>query len=694
MRKPVTMTAGVNRKTLLFSLTTAFGILLYWEVLLYYQLHRSLRGMSPWNVLFLIPVAFFFASLTNWFSTRKKTDGLISILLIILFSLFYLIDLVYYRTFGSLFSVSMMGTGVDAVTSFFWSIRSTLRENILAILLLEVPALLELLYIYKKEKDDERFPLKERFAMMLCAITLWCLIVWILPLSGTADHSAYGVYHSRYTDTDTAAAKLGALPNFIVELKCSIFGSSDTGELLLISENVEEEVREEIPEAIAAPITYNRYDGLFFSDLKKESQDKTIDALCDYLAEQPATRQNEYTGLFEGYNLIYICAESFSSLAIDEEVTPTLYNLANGGIVLNNYYNSFKNTTTNGEYAFLTGLWPDVARKDTNMGKISGTMGQSMDKNMDMALGNIFKRSEGVQARAYHNYLGDYYGRNRTLPNMGFECKFMNDGMKFTTAWPASDLEMMEQSIDDYINEDRFCTYYMTFSGHGNYTSDNIMVARNLNTVSSLVSEYLPTSALGYLSANYELEKAMNCLIGRLAEAGKLENTVIVLTGDHYPYYLTDAGYEALKGARKDETFESYRSTCIIYKAGLKEKIEVDTPCCNVDILPTICNLFGLSYDSRLYAGCDVFSDGDHVAQLYNKTFITDKVKYDYASGEAQWLDGAEEENQDVYLERMKNVVKNRYAMSVQIEDSDFYSFVFDNYKTKKNTQINEWDLR
>ncbi len=694
MKKPVMMTAGANRKTLFHSLAIAFLILLYWEALLYYQLHRSLKGMSMWNILFLVPVAFFFVSLTNWFSTRKRADGFISVVTTIIFSFFYVIDLIYYRTFGSLFSASMAGMGIDAATGFFWSLRTTLQENVFLIVLLEAPVLLELLAIRNKEKDDERFPLTERLGMVLCAVTLWFLIASILPLSGTSDQSAYGVYHSRYTDTDTAAAKLGALPNFIVEMKCSIFGSENEKEDLLVSENAEEEIREDIPQEAANPVAYNRYDGLYFSELRKESEDETTAAICDYLAGQPATRQNEYTGLFKGYNLIYICAESFSSLAIDEKVTPTLYRLANNGIVLNNYYNSFKNTTTNGEYAFLTGLWPDVARKDTNMGRISGTMGQSMDKNMDMALGNIFKRSEGIQPRAYHNYLGEYYGRNRTLPNMGFECKFMNDGMKFTTAWPASDLEMMEQSIDDYINEPRFCSYYMTFSGHGNYTSDNIMVARNLNTVSSLVSQNLPTSALGYLSANYELEKAMCLLVDRLEEAGKLDNTVIVLTGDHYPYYLTDAGYEALKGEKKDETFESYHSTCIIYNAGLKEKIEVDAPCCNVDILPTICNLFGISYDSRLYAGSDIFSDGDHIAQLYNKTFISEKVKYDYATGEAEWLEDADQEDPDKYLERLIGVVKNRYAISVEIEDSDFYGFLFDHYREKKNTAVNERDFR
>ncbi|MBQ5444993.1 MAG: LTA synthase family protein, partial [Erysipelotrichaceae bacterium] len=412
-------------------------------------------------------------------------------------------------------------------------------------------------------------------------------------------------------------------------------------------------------------------------------EDEEVRDLLNYMASQEVSEKNEYTGLFEGYNLIYICAESFSSLAIDETITPTLYKMANNGIVLNNYYNSFRNTTTNGEYAILTGVWPDVARQSTNMGKITGTMGRSIGKDMTPALGNTFALSEGLQPRAYHNYLGYYYGRNKTLPNMGFECQFMNDGMEFTTAWPASDLEMLEQSVDDYLNDDRFLTYYMTFSGHGNYTTDNVMVAKNIKTVTSKLSEHLPSSAEGYLAANYELEEAMAYLLERLQGAGKLDNTVIVIAGDHYPYYLTDAGYKALKGEAVDEDFESFHSSCIIYNAGLKQKIEVDTPCCNVDIIPTIYNLFGVTYDSRLYAGTDIFGSGMHIAQLYNKNFITDKVKYNAATGKAEWLvDTSEysEEKLNGYLESAINTVKNRYAFSIGVEDTDLYSYVFDNY--------------
>ena len=666
--------ARAARKFLCF-----FVILVYWESLLYLQLHSSLQDLGMWNLLFMVPIAFLMTAFSGLFR-HGRLNSFIDIILTIAVSLFYLIDLIYYRTFGSLFSFSMVGAGGDAVTNFWWSMKTTLKENIFVIFLFEVPVLYFIYQSFIRKKDSDHYPLLWHIAMCVFAFASWFALVAALPLTGTQDHTAYGAYHSRYIDTDTASSKLGVLPNFLVEIKCSYFGSDDQSEVLQVTEEVEMEEAAAVKEEV---ILYNEYEGLNFNRLSVQSDDDMISKLCDYLKWETPSTKNEYTGLFEGYNLIYICAESFSSLAIDETITPTLYKMANNGIVLENYYNSFKNVTTNGEYAFLTGLWPDVARQETNNGRLTGTMGQSIDKDMSFALGNMFNLSEEIQSRAYHNYLGYYYGRDKTLPNMGFECQFMNDGMKFTTAWPASDLEMMEQSVDDYIDDERFCTYYMTFSGHGNYTTDNIMVSRNISTVNKLLDHHLPTSAVGYLSANYELEKAMTYLLERLEEAGKLDRTVIVLTGDHYPYYLTDYGYEALKGEDFDANFESFHSSCIIYNAGLKKTIRCDVPCCNVDILPTIFNLFNIRYDSRLYAGTDVFSDGFHVAQLYNKSFVTKYVKYNYTNGKAEWLiDTAEydEERLNTYLETAISIVKNKYALSIGIEESDFYQFICDHY--------------
>ena len=669
-------------RDIITDLSVFFFILLYFEMILYYQLHSSLAGFTIWNVLFLIPEAFVLTSLTGWFSDRKIINGLIKTFLIFIVSLFYIVDLIYFKTFGSLLSASMLSAGGNAVTNFWWSITNTLSENALTIFLLEIPTVLMFIVSFAQRRINVHHSVIDRVALFALSFMIWLLVVSLLPIAGRADHSAYGAYHSRFVDTDTASKKLGVLPNFIVELRCSLFGSDDSDNTLEAINEISAEEEETEEEEEPVKISYNEYEGLDFKALSEKTEDDSIRSLCEYLYSVNPTMKNDYTGMFEGYNLIYICAESFSSLAIDKNITPTLYKMDNNGIVLENYYNSFKNVTTNGEYAFLTGVWPDVARSYTNGGAVTGTMGQSIDNNMSTALGNMFNKNENIQSRGYHNYYGSYYGRNRTLPNMGFDCQFMNDGMSFTYSWPASDLEMMEQSVDDYINDDLFCTYYMTFSGHGNYTTDNIMVYKNINYVDSMIDKELPVSAIGYLSCNYELEKAMTYLLERLEEAGVLDKTVIVLAGDHYPYYLSESGYEALSGKEFDENFESFKSTCIIYNSAISRPIKVDTPCCNVDIIPTIYNLFGIDYDSRLYAGTDIFGNGTHIAQLYNKSFISDLVKYNFATGEALWtvdIDDYEDDYLERYLEKMISTVKNRYAMSITIEKTDFYDFVLQN---------------
>ena len=659
-----------------------FLILIYWELLLYYQLHKTILSISIWNILFMLPLSCLLTFILSW-SKSRKVNNIFKILLTFIVSIFYLGELIYYKIFGSLLSVSTMGNGTNALVDFWWSTKASIQENIVLIIIFELPILIQIILVFIN-KEDNSYDLKRHLIVFVTAVVLWVGVVLCLPISGTEDYSAYGAYHSRFIDTDSASSKLGVLPNFIVEVKCTLFSSDNVINVYQTTDNVVIAEENDEVEEVVEEVQYNQYEGLDFVELGELTDDETIKSLCEYLSSQENTNKNEYTGLFEGKNLIYICAESFSRLAIDEEITPTLYKMANNSIVLNNYYNSFKNVTTNGEYAFLTGLWPNVVRENTKGGNLTGTMGQSINKNMSQALGNMFNRSERIVSRGYHNYLGYYYGRNQTLPNMGFTCKFMSDGMEFTTSWPSSDLEMFEQSVDDYIGDQQFCAYYMTFSGHGNYTTDNVMVSRNIDEVSSMIDDNPPTSALGYLSCNYELEKAMTYLLERLEEVGQLENTVIVLTGDHYPYYLTDYAYEYLAGEEIDYDFGMYKSTCIIYNAGLEENIYVDEPCCNVDILPTILNLFGINYDSRLYAGTDIFSDGMHIAQLYNKSFITDYVKYNYSTGEAEWLIDTSEYDQeklDAYLENAINVVKNKYMMSVEIEDTDFYAFVFDNYQ-------------
>lgn len=158
-----------------------------------------------------------------------------------------------------------------------------------------------------------------------------------------------------------------------------------------------------------------------------------------------------------------------------------------------------------------------------------------------------------------------------------------------TSKWPNSDYEMIKTTMDDYINNDKFVAYYMTVSGHMNYTRlGNTMVSKNWEYVKDL-----PYSdrAKGYLAANIELDKAVGELLSRLEQAGKLEDTVIVISGDHYPYGLTLDEINELSTYERDDKFEKVKMPFLIWSGSMKGAIKVEKIGSSLDILPTVLNL-------------------------------------------------------------------------------------------------------
>ena len=125
------------------------------------------------------------------------------------------------------------------------------------------------------------------------------------------------------------------------------------------------------------------------------------------------------------------------------------------------------------------------------------------------------------------------------------------------------------------------------------------------------------------------------------------------------------------------DKFSKYESKLIFWVGGLEEDIIVDEYLCNVDILPTILNLWGFEYDSRLLAGRDVFADGDHVAVLVDKSWLTDKVWFDADSAEVRYL--VEEDAVPAnYIENMNKRIATQFTISADILNEAYYNFVFD----------------
>ena len=280
---------------------------------------------------------------------------------------------------------------------------------------------------------------------------------------------------------------------------------------------------------------------------------------------------------------------------------------------------------------------------------------------------------------AYHNHTYTYYDRNKYLTNLGFYYKGYGgdsfgkgNGLQIKKSWPESDVQVVDVTTDLFTSSEPFVTYYMSISGHGDYTwLGNYIASKNKQQV---LDEPYSTAVQAYIATQLEFEASMELLLQRLEEAGVLDNTVIVIVADHYPYGLTNEQYSELVGHELETNFEIYKNGCIIYKPGIEPAV-VTSPTSHLDILPTLSNMFGLEFDSRLYMGRDVFSDAAPLVMFRNRSWITDLVAYNADSKQYTYF--TDMEIPEEYLAYIKAEVKNRFTISELILETDYWSILF-----------------
>lgn len=506
----------------------------------------------------------------------------------------------YFKTYWGLGFVMQM-TG-NVVGNFFTTMMEIIVSRLLFILLAFVP--LAALIIFHRHLLPGR-QLRGRTRLLALAGFI------VFQAAGSA--LCYtGEYKADYTYnfiTDRAVPNFGLSASVRLELQYTLFGLPDAPVI---------QVAEPEPEPEPSPVVYdyNKMD----LDFEAESQlvgGQTLANMHKYFSSLTASQKNEYTGMFEGKNLIQITAEAFSPYVISKELTPTLYKLTHEGFVFNNYYQpGWGQSTTGGEFAAMTGVIPTWINNNLSFYV-------SHKDYMPFALGNQF-RALGYTTVAYHNNVYTYYNRHLTHPNLGYDYYGQGNGLNITgPGWPYSDLEMMELTapayIEDYVQNGKpFHAYYMTVSGHANWGWGNAMSAKNREAA---VATYPNASqpVQGYIAANLELEYALTYLLEQLEAAGIADDTVICLTADHYPYALvTDEVdyYQELSGKQDSELdISRYRNTLILWSGSMEQPVTVNTPCSSIDIIPTLSNLFGLTYDSRLLSGRDVFAENYNASQ-------------------------------------------------------------------------------
>lgn len=603
----------------------------------------------------------------------------------------YISQVVYHRIFGTLFIVNSLQGARDAMY-FADVLFISIFKSLPIIGFFFIPTVL-FVVVTRKYISRSKHTVVSVMAAACTAILISAFTTGLVILDNSGAVSPRRLYLSEFSD-ELASRRFGLLQAMALDVRFNVLKLQFTikEEVVLDdivieesftdpstevsptetsileppkeSSNTTEPTETTIPtETEPEPIVYvpNVLDIAFPTD----ETDKTLADMNAYFSAKEPTMTNEYTGLFEGKNLILITAEGFSKFVIDPELTPTLYMMANEGFVFNHFYTPVWGvSTSDGEYVATTGLIPK-----------SGVWSYSYisDNEMPFAFGNQFA-ALGYMSKAYHNHTYTYYNRHKSYPAMGYDYKGIGNGLEVKKTWPESDLEMMELTGPEFIGAQPFHVYFMTVSGHLRYSfSGNFISAKNQTRVEQLDKS---TAVKAYYACQMELDFAMAELIRQLDEAGQLENTVIAISSDHYPYGLEEAEYDELAGHELEKTFEMYENAFILWSASMPSPVVVDTYCSSLDIAPTLSNLFGLPFDSRLYTGTDIFSDSEKYVVFKDRSFINGSIMYDAGAKKVVKLADADltEESLKAAIEHVNEMFK----YSSKIIEKDYYGYILD----------------
>ncbi len=717
--------------SLMFAVTLPI-ILIYLELIVHFSAFSDMSSkFFVYITLFCVSLGMVIALICTLFN--KKINYFISLIIIGALTLLSSIHVVYSAFFGTFFefgNLGMAGNIADYMDNTFRAIFANLHW----ILLLFVPLILFAIF-GRKIIAPEKMGWMPRAC---CAVFAVCFFM-LGTLYVNTDEEDFGdkfAYGEGFLVND-AVGRFGVFTTARLELQNIIFGdaSQDQPDDTIVIDNSTTAPRGEdifgtkTPTTTDSPVT-NTPDGpeitvggeqgditsgiggettkpvdppkppvvdrspqqmnIDFASLKSEALsagNKKVYNLLTFLESRAGTNKNEYTGLFEGKNLIFITVEAWAPAAINEKLTPTLYKMKNEGFVFENFYCScWGGSTATGEYANITG---NFYYKATCIEKSASTY-------QPFALGNMLK-AEGYACDAFHNHTYEYYSRHLSHPNFGYNWHAIgNWDVQFTSGWPTSDHELALNSLS-YINSDKpFHLYYMTTSGHANQTFvGNNMAKKHKDYVTSVLGgDYSEQLSLSYISCEYEVELMVKELYDRCAELGILEDTVFVMAPDHFPYSLSPddaANKKALAEMyglpEKDiySNYELYKAPLIIWSGSMKNPVKIDKVCSAIDILPTVLNLFGLEYDSRLITGQDILDlnvEGiapfNFVSEQYH--FITDYGFFNIRTKKFTLFPGysiSDPNLLNAYLDPKRDLMYYWRTYSPDILNTDLYRFIF-----------------
>lgn len=354
-----------------------------------------------------------------------------------------------------------------------------------------------------------------------------------------------------------------------------------------------------------------------------DTGDKMSDAeskfLIDAYAELQPHQANDYTGIFEGKNVIFIQLEGIDSWLLNETDMPNLYGMLENSLFFDDHYSYYNGggSTFNSEFAVTTGFLTPV----------------SYTKNAYLFNTNIFPKTlpklfkeRGYSVNAFHMNTGEYYMRELNYRNWGYDDYYsLIDDCKCEKSLSYLDTTLINNEIfyEKMFKQDKpFLNYMITYTPHTPFSLDSATGKQLTKTLYGEDAE-IPEPGEEEVARLYaaETDRMIGLLLQALEDNGLAENTVIVAYADHYLYTLNDK--TILDQYKTTHNNLINRTPLIIWSKDMQPRTISKTNS-QLDILPTVLNLFGFEFNDGYYIGRDIL-DPDYGGLV----FFSDYSWYD-----------------------------------------------------------------
>ena len=352
----------------------------------------------------------------------------------------------------------------------------------------------------------------------------------------------------------------------------------------------------------------------FYITYLKPDENATYEELKfleDIYTEEQKDYKTEYTGKYKDKNLIIIQLEGIDSWMLTKKDTPTLYKMMNNSINFTNHYSYYNGggSTFNSEFAVNTGYLTPLSYKQN---------AYTFNKNyFPYSLANLFK-NEGYVANAFHMNTSEYYSRGVNYENWGYDNYY---GLKDLGEYKDSSYELDRELIlnktfnEKMFNEEKFVNYIITYSAHLPFTTNKGVCKKLIeeDILKELEVDKLPddyvfpelTEVECVLRQAKETDYMVELLLQELKEKNILNDTVIAVFTDHYLYTLTDQ--KIIEEYKKTSNNLINKTPFFIWTNDSKSK-KIKQVTSQLNILPTLINLFGLEYHPNYYIGDDALN--------------------------------------------------------------------------------------